>query len=378
MIRHFFPNFNSNYSFFFSNFLAHSTALFQSLLNNQYLSSDYIDAFLQYLRIKSSFQMEYHCPLTFEALPRVREHRKKELHKAQIVFFPIIKDSHWTLAVVLNKSEEIHYWDSLGNSAPQYVETLLQNEFPSYKFINQSIKHQLDGVNCGMFLIYYCSHYLASKEGAGSIKNDAECTSETMFLLRRVVAAKFHSEQYLNKFGEDDEFFALSTLSPNLIKRRGRKATENKPAVPKTPTPVNDEPTVIIPSDGMKKVLQELEKLAPKLNTTELKNQLLFAAIHRIKSRQQREAFKQPLKKGEAKILIDFKSNIQIGMTCEQVFFFQKQKFINYRFSILFFRKINNITMYPIDNYLEFGFRPLKENSFSIFFPKILQRTKFL
>jgi hypothetical protein len=55
-----------------------------------------------------------------------------------------------------------------------------------------------------------------------------------------------------------------------------------------------------------------------KLKTTELKNQLLFAAIHRIKSRQQREAFKQPLKKGEAKILIDFKSNIQIGMTCEQ------------------------------------------------------------
>jgi hypothetical protein len=157
-----------------------------------------LDSYLNYLKINSKHQIEFHSSLGFEKLENLSDYRKKQLHEAKVTFFPVFQHCHFTLLVVTKSDKLISYYDPLGNSAPDKIKSIIQKEFPDYKFENVKFQHQKDGVNCLLFVLVYCAHY-AMDSGKNSIKEDKKITSSNMFGLRKVFAQIFHPQFYLKE-----------------------------------------------------------------------------------------------------------------------------------------------------------------------------------
>lgn len=334
------PKLNCNFIFKKKN-IADSQELFSSLVGNGYLETDYVDGYLNYLKLVTKFKCDFLPSLGLYT--GLSDRKKRILKEAKYTFIPIIHSSHWTLGVALNETKEIHYWDSLGRGPTEFSKKHLEDIFPGYPIINCSRNHQSDGANCGMFLIYYATHYATSGPNAARnrINKDQLCTSQTMFILRKIVAAAFHPSLFQQKY--PDLSFAIysvgdstatkkknsgahktessssksrkkSQTSSSESKQKGSKKSSNKQ--------LDDKDLEVhvfeAPSQQTVSVLEALEKMAPNLPSN-VKDVLLFSAIHQIKKAYQNEAFRQPLTNPRAaKMLMDFKSNLSIGMTCEQ------------------------------------------------------------
>jgi hypothetical protein len=268
---------------------------------------------------------------------KISEKRKRELKEYNVTFFPIIKNSHWTLAVALKSEKSIHYWDSLSNPIPEDALNYLTEIFDDYQFVNCSdIRHQQDSVNCALFITYYARYYtINDKKAKNKILSDKRCNSKTMFLIRKIIASKLYPELWkengnpssvINSNNTDKPLNSQIEIGPKLgvsskstsRKKTSKTRTSQKPLSRKTKKQLTKTaPDSDTPSQQTISVLEALEKLSPQLPPN-VKEVLIFGGIHQIKDKWQKKAFQEPLIDGSARILMDFKSNISIGMTCEQ------------------------------------------------------------
>lgn len=108
---------------------------------------------------------------------RVKRWTKKfDVFAQDKIFFPVnLNNTHWTMAVVFIRKQEIHYYDSMSGSGRRYLDALLLwvvDEAKEKKkiTINKSewklisneddVPQQRNGFDCGMFSIM-CADYLA-------------------------------------------------------------------------------------------------------------------------------------------------------------------------------------------------------------------------
>lgn len=104
---------------------------------------------------------------------RVQKYESKiNIFELRRLYFPInIKDTHWTLAVVDMDAKQIHYYDSMNKGGHIYMNSLLMwlkdkaeksnsgnaYDMSEWKCLDEeNIPQQINGFDCGMFLISYC------------------------------------------------------------------------------------------------------------------------------------------------------------------------------------------------------------------------------
>jgi len=308
--------------------LENSDDHFRSLIQNEYLSTDHVDGYLNYVRTITN-GIDFQNVLVFSKTQELSDVRKQLMKDMKICFFPIIRDRHFRLAVAVKKSKEIHYYDPLGSAPPMDVRESLRTVFTDYTFINCSQPHQTDGVNCGMFILYYCAHYIF-KKGRQSIQKDMLCTSKNMYGLRKRMAKKFHpllfSEHFQTQLEQEAVFQPLA--KKNCKKVKPRKLIMEEKMDPHLSSidfsfleGITDDEELSNIKLSLSNYEEEFKILDPNgaILTESMKELLVFSSFHLEKKETQKEAYLKPLAPGWGRILIDFKSNLKIGMSAEQV-----------------------------------------------------------
>ena len=144
-----------------------------------------------------------------------------------------------------------------------------------------------------MFICYYSACYLFGngKETILALPP----SSKAMFNLRKTIAIKLHTQKVFPK--------TLPKKLPSNV-----SSTEQS-------------------AESVLKALEDLKENLPR----EVKETLIFSAVHCIKKVSQKISFEKEIKRGSARLLMDFKSNIQIGN-----FFFLnfKKKMFNLTFGL--------------------------------------------
>lgn len=240
-----------------------------------------------------------------------------EIKTQNLILIPIHLTNHWILIVVSRTKKRIDVWDSLAIVNETTIEVKqVQEKFNQYSITFNQEKHQInEGVNCGLFILYYSLYYIISNSPKEDILRSKYSNSSSMFLFRKEIAKKFFPKEWSKH---------CQQLMENSINSKLGHLEEKIHSFKSSFIPITISNISSSNGSNSSSFLRLLYSCIPCSKNMDFDTQetLYFNAIHEIKKKTQREAFKRDVNsvgENHGIILMDFKSNIKLGSSCEQV-----------------------------------------------------------